>query len=103
MKEKVLGKIQSAHIGFNRDCPYLYGLFITFSLDGGTSGISCDRIIANVNRNNEADDVQIQERKVTEVLKDAKVNYIDELVNIPVEVTIENNIFKSFRVLTEVL
>lgn len=103
MREKLLGKIQSAHIGFHPDRPYWYGLFITFSLDGGTSVISCDTIIANVNRMDEPVEVQKQERKVTEILKDAKVNYVDELINIPVEVTIENQFFKSFRVLTEVL
>lgn len=103
MREKLLGKIQSAHIGFHPDRPYWYGLFITFSLGGGASVLSCDTIIAIINRNDEPKEVQEQERKVIDILKDAKVNYVDELINVPVEVTIENNIFKSFRVLTEVL
>lgn len=103
MIERLLGKIQSARIGFHPDRPHLYGLFITFSLDGGSSAISGDTIITNIDRNVEPKEVQEQERKVTELLKDAKVNYVDELINIPVEVTIENQFFKSFRVLTEVL
>lgn len=41
--------------------------------------------------------------KVNQILKDAKVNYVSELLNKPVEVTIENNTFKDFRILTEVL
>ena len=41
--------------------------------------------------------------KVYQILKDAKVNYVSELVNKPVEVTIDKNCFKDFRILTEVL
>lgn len=41
--------------------------------------------------------------EVDRILKDAKVNYVSELVNKPVEVTMENNTFKDFRILTEVL
>ena len=37
------------------------------------------------------------------LLNDAKVNYVSQLINKPVEVTIEDRIFKSFRILTEVL
>lgn len=40
---------------------------------------------------------------VNDILKAAKVNYVSELINKPVEVTIENNTFKNFRILTEVL
>ena len=42
-------------------------------------------------------------KKLSDVLKQAKVNTIDKLKNIPVEVTLEGNTFKSWRVLTEVL
>lgn len=42
-------------------------------------------------------------RNVHQILKDAKVNYVSELINKPVEVTIEDNTFKDFRILTEVL
>ena len=38
-----------------------------------------------------------------EILKDAKVNYVSQLVGKPVEVEIEDNMFKDFRILTEVL
>ena len=41
--------------------------------------------------------------EVNQILKDAKVNYVSELVNKPVEVTMENNTFKDCRILTEVL
>jgi len=35
--------------------------------------------------------------------KDAKVNSIDKLKGIPVEVTFEDNMLKEWRILTEVL
>ena len=41
--------------------------------------------------------------EVDRILKDAKVNYVSELLNKPVEVTIEDDRFKDFRILTEVL
>ena len=41
--------------------------------------------------------------EVNRILKDAKVNYVSELLNKPVEVTMECNTFKDFRILTEVL
>ena len=47
--------------------------------------------------------ITVNIEKVYEILKDAKVNYISELINKPVEVTIDKNCFKDFRILTEVL
>ena len=41
--------------------------------------------------------------KIYQILQDAKVNYVSQLVNKPVEVVIEKNTFKDFRILTEVL
>ena len=37
------------------------------------------------------------------ILQDAKVVYVSQLINKPVEVEIEDNTFKDFRILTEVL
>jgi hypothetical protein len=42
-------------------------------------------------------------RNLSVYLKEAKVNDVSQLVGIPVEVTLGNNTFKSFRILTEVL
>ena len=42
-------------------------------------------------------------RYVSKLLSDAKVNSIDKLKNIPVELTFENNTLKEWRILTEVL
>ena len=41
--------------------------------------------------------------EVNRILEDAKVNYVSELLNKPVDVTMENNTFKDFKILTEVL
>ena len=70
-------------------------------MDGGKYTVfissSCDDFIDQ--KNIIVDSV----RNVNQILKDAKVNYVSELLNKPVEVTIENNTFKDFRILTEVL
>lgn len=42
-------------------------------------------------------------RYLSKLLKDAKVNSIDKLKGIPVEVTFEDNMLKEWRILTEVL
>jgi hypothetical protein len=41
--------------------------------------------------------------KVDDLLRKAKVNYLHELIGIPVEVTIDNGTFVDFRILEEVL
>jgi hypothetical protein len=42
-------------------------------------------------------------RYISKLLNEAKVHNVYELKGIPVEVTLENNTFKDFRILTEVL
>jgi hypothetical protein len=42
-------------------------------------------------------------RFVSKLLKDAKVDSVDKLKNIPVEVTFEGMMLKEWRILTEVL
>ena len=109
MTGKILGKITSAEYGMVRDYPYLFGLQLYFKLGDGTSigcGSCCTVNIAK------ACQWTVEERQfgithsvdeVHKILKDAKVSYVSELVNKPVEVEIECNTFKDFRILTEVL
>jgi hypothetical protein len=109
MTGKILGKITSAEYGMVRDYPFLFGLQLYFKLGDGTS-IGCGgRYTENVS---ESCKWTVQERQcsitksvdeVHKILKDAKVSYVSELINKPVEVEIEKNTFKSFRILTEVL
>lgn len=109
MTEKILGKITSAEYGTVRDYPFLIGLQLYFKLSDGTS-IGCgSRYTENISaackwEKNERDCAITKTiDQINEILSAAKVNYVSELVNKPVEVTIENNIFKDFRILTEVL
>ena len=109
MTGKILGKITSAEYGMVSDYPFLFGLQLQFSLGDGTF-IGCgSRYTVNIG---ESCKWTTEERQcgitkfvdeVHKILKDAKVNYVSKLVGKPVEVTIESNTFKDFRILTEVL
>lgn len=108
MVTKELGKITFAEFGTVRDYPFLIGLQLGFRMggsavmDGGkyTVNISPECKWTELNR-----EVTITKtiEEVDRILKNAKVNYVSELLNKPVEVTMESNTFKDFRILTEVL
>lgn len=108
MVTKELGKITFAEYGIIRDYPFLIGLQLGFRMngsavmDGGryTVNISPDCKWGILDR-----EVVITKcvEEVNRILKDAKVNYVSQLVNKPVEITMEDNTFKDFRILTEVL
>ncbi len=108
MTTKELGKITFAEFGTIRDYPFLIGLQLGFSIgsagimDGGkyTVNISPECKWKDLNRE-ETITKSIEE--VDRILNDAKVNYVSELLDKPVEVTMENDTFKDFRILTEVL
>lgn len=108
MIEKHLGKISFAEFGVVRDYPFLIGLQLGFTFDG--SGVyDSGKYTVNISKDckwETLDKGQTFIKKlefVHEILKEAKVNYVSQLLNKPVEVTIENNCFKDFRILTEVL
>lgn len=108
MITKKLGKITFAEFGTIRDYPFLIGLQLGFRMggngvmDGGkyTVNISPEAKWKNLNRETT---VTKSIEEVNRILEDAKVNYVSELLNKPVEVTMEGNTFKDFRILTEVL
>ena len=108
MTTKELGKITFAEFGTIRDYPFLIGLQLGFSIsnagvmDGGkyTVNISPECKWKDLNRE---ETIIKSIEDVDRILKDAKVNYVSELLNKPVEVTMESNTFKDFRILTEVL
>lgn len=109
MTGKILGKIISAEYGMVDDYPFLFGLQLYFKLGDGTNiGCGC-RYTINIG---EACRWTIEERqraitesidKVHQILKDAKVCHVSQLMGKPVEVEVEKNTFKDFRILTEVL
>lgn len=108
MEEKLLGKIDFAEFGTLRDYPFLIGLQLGFSMsgsgvmDGGkyTVNISPECKWGDANREEAVTSIV---EFVDKILKDAKVNYVSGLIGKPVEVTLEKNCFKDFRILTEVL
>lgn len=111
MTEKILGKIDFAEYGMYADRPFLVGIQLGFSLNGGKEGImDGGRYTVNLHKDYRWDNEGDREKTVTayvervvELLKEAKVKYVSELLGKPVEVTIENRTFKDFRILTEVL
>lgn len=108
MTTKELGKITFAEFGTIRDYPFLIGLQLGFRM-GGSSVMDCGKYTVNISKNANWRDLNREAtitksiEEVGRILEDAKINYISELLNKPVEVTMENNTFKDFRILTEVL
>ena len=83
MTGKALGKIIKAEYGFDKDYPFVKGLFVQLETEFGV----CGRYVENV----------------FDYLEDAKVNYVSQLRNKPVEATFDRNMLVSFRILKEVL
>lgn len=71
-------------------------------MDGGSNTINISKECKWEETEREAA-ITVSVEKVYQILKNAKVNYVSELINKPVEVTIDKNCFKDFRILTEVL
>ena len=105
---KKLGKITFAEYGTIRDYPFLIGLQLGFSMSG-TSIMDGGKYTVNISPEckwkelNREETIAKSIEEVNQILEDAKVNYVSQLVNKTVEVTMENNTFKDFRILTEVL
>ena len=97
--EVLLGKIIKAKYGIDPDYPNLIGLQLEFKLDGCVvkdgykymSDFNDDRTFIYKNE------------IIQNILRDANVKNISELVGKPVQVTLVDNLFDSFRILTEVL
>lgn len=109
MSQKVLGKITSVEWGTIKDHSFLCGLILEFHLEDETSVGSGSKYTINFSSSCKWT-TEERQRAITklmdqiyQLLKDAKCNYISELINKPVQVTIENNMFQSFRILKEVL
>lgn len=109
MTEKILGKITSAEYGTIHDYPFLIGLQLEFRMSDGAYVSNGARCCVNIGEDCKWEDAD-RDKTITQsveiinkILKEAKCNYVSELINKPVEVTIENNTFQDFRILTEVL
>lgn len=84
-----LGKISSVKLGFGGYQDVQFGLSLTFEMPG--SGVQT--FITGENTL----------LKIEFLLKSAKIDDLQKLKNIPVQITFENSVLKSWRILTEVL
>jgi hypothetical protein len=112
--EVKLGKIKDVYFGFGGYQECMIG--INFTLEGkegcwgvGTSKVAWDKNIIKCDkfckwtekdRSKQYDEIV---RYISDLLKDAKVSKIEDLKNVPVEVTFDSNQLKSWRILKEVL
>ena len=109
MTGKILGKITFAEFGTFTDYPFLIGLQLGFHLGDGGEIMDGGKYTVNISPackwgdQSRADAITKSVEFVDKILRDAKVNHVSQLMGKPVEVTIENNTFKDFRILTEVL
>ena len=111
MNKKLIGKIQSIEFGFGGYQEAQIGISVT--LGGDKEGWGVGDFRGPWARNPDkhckwTKEEQIQQAGETvmwlrDLLLDAKVNNINELSGIPVEVEFEGNTLKSWRILTEVI
>ena len=108
MIRKELGKITKAYYGFGGYQDAMTG--ISFTLEMGGSGV-CDFWGMWSDRSkhckwtirDQIDSHGEVANRITKLLHEAKVDRVEKLVNTPIEVTMEHNKLKSWRILTEVL
>jgi len=112
MERKELGKIENVRFGIGGYQDAQIGIYFTFSGKGwGVNSSECawDKNIIKRSEYCKWTEGERSElyseivRFISDTLFDAKVDYIEKLKGIPVEVTFENNTIKSWRVLKEVL
>ncbi|WP_442636510.1 hypothetical protein [Rossellomorea marisflavi] len=109
MEEVVLGKITKAEYGQSPNYQCMFGIHLSFEFPSG--GIADgEKYLLNISPDFKWEDedeknrmFMVQQEEINKVLTDAKVNYVSQLVNKPVEITINNRFFKKFRILTEVV
>ena len=106
---KALGKIESIFFGV---IDGRFGIWFTFKADGwsvqdnnttwdpGSVDVTEGTRWTEDERASQLSDIMY---KISRLLKDAAVSDINELKNTPVEITLEGNMIKDWRVLTEVI
>lgn len=110
--EKLLGKISSVYFGYVGYQDMQFGLFLSFSM--GSRGVGAtiaqgwclDMECSEYCKWTEEDrDIGFAKtmREINSIMQKAKVKEIHELNGKPVEVILENNSLKSWRILEEVL
>lgn len=110
--QKYLGKIESAYFGIGGYQNTMIGLHLSFNFNGGgvcTNYSTWDPEIikhskfckwSEEDRNNNFTEII---RKTSEILSAAKKHNVHSLPGTPIEITLKNNTFHDFRILTEVI
>ena len=110
--EKRLGKIKKVSFGIGSYQDAMIGLHITLGGEGwGVEDSRSEWDAEKVEWSERCNWTEFERDKkyaeilryVSKLLKDAKVDSVDNLQGIPVEVTFDNRILKEWRILTEVL
>ena len=112
MIEKKLGKISKVKFGIGGYQDAMIGVY--FTLEGKGWGVGADRSAWDAQMIKHSDSCKWTEedrdnqyadiiRYLSKLFMDAKVTSINDLKDIPVECTFENNKLKEWRVLTEVM
>lgn len=107
---KLLGKITDAQFGKFNDKGFLMGLQLSFCLqdksiisNGPNNCVNMSDQCKRDSSNQRMMSIQKEFDYIYKILNEAKCSYVSELVGKPVEVELEGNWFKDFRILTEVL
>jgi hypothetical protein len=113
MEEIKLGKITSAELGFGGYQDVQFGLSVvmegdgwgvnTFINAGWNDDLSPDKEYCHWTEDERTELRALLCKKIDVILRSAKVNYISQLKDIPVEAILEKNMLKDWRVLEEVL
>lgn len=110
-QRKQIGKIQKVSFGFGGYQEAMIGLSLTFGSDKESWGVQTFHGAWGIDRSDyckwtEEDRLkQLGETcmKLRDLMRDAKVQTVDDLEGVPVEVTFDGNMLKDYRILTEVL
>lgn len=110
--EKKLGKIESVRFGLGGYQDACLGLTVTLGAKGWAVGDFKGSWDAESVKRSEYTKWTEEERSagydetmrfLSKLLKEAKVDSVDKLKDVPVEVTFEGNLLKEWRILTEVI
>ena len=110
--EKRLGKIESVRFGLGGYQDACLGLSVTLGTKGWVVGDFKGSWDAESIKRTESTKWTEEERSkgydetmryLSKLLKDAKVDSVDKLKGVPVEVTFDGNTLKEWRILTEVI
>jgi len=110
--EKRFGKIKSAVFGLGGYQDSMIGLHLDFGGEGWGVSTTKSAWDSNIIKHTEScqwteehRDAQYSDivRKVSDILKDAKVDSVSKLIGKPVEITFDGTTLKDWRILTEVI